>query len=178
MNLLRLALVFAKVGAVVFGGGFVMIPFIQREVVQHYGWLTQQQFVDAIALGQITPGPILISATFIGYKVQGLTGAVVATLAVFLPSFLMTALAARQLSRLRSNPRIAGFLRGVLPAVVAMLVMAAISIARSSLGLDWPLLLLTLIALTLLVRFKVDAVYVVLGAGVVGFLMEHWCRPG
>jgi chromate transporter len=173
MNLLRLVWIFAKIGAVVFGGGFVMIPFIQREVVEHYGWLTQQQFVDAIALGQITPGPILISATFIGYKVQGLTGAVVATLAVFLPSFLMTALAARQLSRLRSTPRIAGFLRGVLPAVVAMLVMAAITIERAALWLDWRLLLLTLAALVLLVRCKVDAVYVVVGAGITGFLVER-----
>jgi chromate transporter len=173
VNLLRLALVFAKIGAVVFGGGFVMIPFVQREVVRHYGWLTQQQFADAIALGQITPGPILISATFIGYKVQGVAGAVVATLAVFLPSFLMTALAARQLIRLRSNPRVAGFLRGVLPAVVAMLLMAAFTIARSTVWFDWRLLLLVLAALVLLVRYKVDAVYVVIGAGVAGFLIER-----
>ena len=173
MNLLRLALVFGKIGAVVFGGGFVMIPFIQREVVQHYGWLTQQQFVDAIALGQITPGPILISATFIGYKVQGLTGAVVATLAVFLPSFLMTALAARQMMRLRRNPRVAGFIRGVLPAVVAMLLVAAITIARSTVWLDWRLLLLVVVALILLVRCKVDAVYVVVGSGIAGFLLER-----
>jgi chromate transporter len=171
MNLLRLAWVFAKIGAIVFGGGFVMIPFIQREVVQHYGWLTQRQFVDAIALGQITPGPILISATFVGYKVQGLTGAVVATLAVFLPSFLMTALAARQLARLRRNPRVAGFLRGVMPAVVAMLVMAALTIGHATLWFDWKLLLLAAFALLLLVRFKVDAVYVVLGAGAAGFLL-------
>jgi chromate transporter len=173
MSLLRLALVFAKIGAVVFGGGFVMIPFIQREVVQHYGWLTHQQFADAIALGQFAPGPILISATFIGYKVQGLAGAVVATLAVFLPSFLMTALAARQMIRLRTSPRVAGFIRGVLPAVVAMLLIAAVTIARSTVSFDWRLLLLTLGALVLLVRFKVDAVYVVIGAGVVGFLIEH-----
>ena len=173
MNLLRLALVFGKIGAVVFGGGFVMIPFIQREVVQHYGWLTQQQFVDAIALGQITPGPILISATFIGYKVQGLTGAVVATLAVFLPSFLMTALAARQMMRLRRNPRVAGFIRGVLPAVVAMLLVAAITIARSTVWFDWRLLLLMVVALILLVRYKVDAVYVVVGSGIAGFLLER-----
>jgi len=172
MNLLRLALVFGKIGAVVFGGGFVMIPFIQREVVQHYGWLTQQQFVDAIALGQITPGPILISATFIGYKVQGLTGAVVATLAVFLPSFLMTALAARQMMRLRRNPRVGGFIRGVLPAVVAMLLVAAITIARSTVWFDWRLLLLMVVALSLLVRYKVDAVYVVVGSGIAGFLLE------
>jgi chromate transporter len=173
MNLLRLALVFGKIGAVVFGGGFVMIPFIQREVVQHYGWLTQQQFVDAIALGQITPGPILISATFIGYKVQGLTGAVVATLAVFLPSFLMTALAARQMMRLRRNPRVGGFIRGVLPAVVAMLLVAAITIARSTVWFDWRLLLLMVVALILLVRYKVDAVYVVVGSGIAGFLLEY-----
>ena len=173
MNLLRLAFVFGKIGAVVFGGGFVMIPFIQREVVQHYGWLTQQQFVDAIALGQITPGPILISATFIGYKVQGLTGAVVATLAVFLPSFLMTALAARQMMRLRRNPRVAGFIRGVLPAVVAMLLVAAITIARSTVWFDWRLLLLVVVALILLVRYKVDAVYVVVGSGIAGFLLER-----
>ncbi len=148
-----------------------MIPFVQREVVQHYGWLTQQQFVDAIALGQITPGPILISATFIGYKVQGLPGAVVATLAVFLPSFIMTLLAARQLARLRHNPRVQGFLRGVLPAVVALLVVAAITIGQATLWFDWKLILMAALALVLLVRFKVDALYIVLGAGAAGYLL-------
>ena len=97
----------------------------------------------------------------------------VATLAVFLPSFLMTVVAARQLSRLRRNPRIAGFLRGILPAVVAMLVMAAVTIGRATLWLDWRLLLLACTALLLLVRFRVDAVYVVIGASVAGFLLER-----
>jgi len=169
-NLVRLFLVFAKIGALVFGGGIAMIPFIQREVVQHYGWLTERQFVDAIALGQITPGPIMISATFIGYKVAGLAGAAVATLGIFLPSFLMTAVAAGQMVRLRGNPRVAGFIRGVLPAVVAMLVVAAASIAKPIIG-DWRLALLSLAALALLVRLRVDAVYVVIGAGLAGLLM-------
>jgi len=172
INLLRVFLVCAKIGALVFGGGYVMIPFIQREVVSHYGWLTERQFVDAIALGQITPGPIMITATFIGYKVQGLAGAAAATLGIFLPSFVMTALAAGQMMRLRQNRRVAGFVRGVLPAVVAMLLAAAIAIARPVVG-DWRLLLLAFAALALLVKFKVDAVYVVLGAGVVGFLLER-----
>jgi chromate transporter len=173
MTLVQLALVFAKVGAVVFGGGFVMIPYIQQEVVQHYHWLTQQQFVDAIALGQVTPGPILISATFIGYKVQGLPGAVVATVAVFLPSFLMVGLAAYQLARLRSNPWVAGFIRGVLPAVVALLLAAAVTIAHSTLWPDWRLLLLAAASLGLLMRFKLNAVYLVLTAGVLGFLLNR-----
>ena len=171
MTLVQLALVFAKVGAVVFGGGFVMIPYLQQEVVQHYHWLTQQQFVDAIALGQVTPGPILISATFIGYKVQGLPGAVMATVAVFLPSFLMVGLATYQLARLRGNPQVAGFIHGVLPAVVALLLAATVTIARSALWPDWRLLLLAVVAFVLLVRFKVDAIYVVVAAGVAGFLI-------
>ncbi len=172
-NLLRLALVFSKVGALVFGGGFVMIPFLQAEIVNHYHWLTAREFSDAIAFGQVTPGPILISAVFIGYKVQRLSGAVVATLAVFLPSFLMTLIAARQLLRLRRSPRVAGFLRGVLPAVVAMLIVTAAGFVRSDLAANWRLLLIAAAALVLLVRFKVDAVYVVLGAGAAGFLLAR-----
>jgi len=103
MILWRLTLFFLKIGAFTFGGGMAMIPFIHQELVEGLHWLSLEEFSQAIALGQITPGPVAISATFIGFKLAGLAGAVAATIAVFLSSFLMTVWASQQLERLRSN---------------------------------------------------------------------------
>ena len=98
-----------------------MVPLIENEVVRTNHWLTQQEFADATALGQLTPGPVLITATFIGYRVAGTLGALVATVAVFLPAFLMTIAAGSSLRRFRSNRQVQAFLRGVTPAVVGLL---------------------------------------------------------
>lgn len=178
--LVQLIIVFAQIGAVVFGGGMAMIPFVQAAVVDtpHNGhfWLSQKQFEAAIGLGQITPGPILISSVFVGYKVAGIIGAIVATLSVFTPSFLMTCIASGQIIRLRKNPWVNGFIKGVLPAIVGSLLVAVIGISRSSihsLHADWWLLPLAAIVFTLLVRYKVSAVYLVVGCGVIGYLLNH-----
>ncbi|MGH9915395.1 MAG: chromate transporter, partial [Pyrinomonadaceae bacterium] len=132
--LLSLAGVFLRIGAVAFGGGFVMVPLIEADVVQKYHWITAQEFADATALGQITPGPLLCTASFIGYRVAGTLGALVATLSVYLPAFVMTSAIGMSLRRFRSNRQVQAFLRGVTPAVVGLLAAAAWSIGRVSIN--------------------------------------------
>ncbi len=168
--LLALSTVFLRMGAVTFGGGFVMIPLIESEVVNTRHWLTHQEFADATALGQITPGPVLITATFIGYRVAGTLGALVATVSVFLPSFLMVIAAGSSLRRFRSNALVQSFLRGITPAVAGLLVAAAISIGQAGIH-TWVGLFIMLVAVFVLVRFKPNAFWIILGAGVARFLI-------
>jgi chromate transporter len=164
--LLAMSSVFLRMGAVTFGGGFVMVPLIESEVVRTNHWLTQQEFADATALGQITPGPVLITATFIGYRVAGTLGALVATITVFLPAFLMTIAAGSSLRRFHANRQVQSFLRGVTPAVVGLLIAAAWSIGRAGIH-TWLGLSICLVAAALLLRFRLNPFWVILGAGVV-----------
>jgi len=168
--LFTLGAVFLRIGAITFGGGFVMIPLIESEAVDAHHWLTHQEFADATALGQITPGPVLISATFIGYRVAGTLGALVATISIFLPSFLMTVAAGSSLRRFRDNQIVQSFLRGVTPAVAGLLVAAAISIGRA--GIHTVIgLLLAIAAGVVLVRYRPNAFWVIIGAGTLRFLL-------
>ncbi|MCU1268552.1 MAG: hypothetical protein JWM21_4870 [Acidobacteria bacterium] len=168
--LLILSTIFLRIGAITFGGGFVMIPLIEAEVVNTNHWVTHQEFADATALGQITPGPVLISATFIGYRVAGTVGALVATISIFLPSFLMTIAAGSSLRRFRHNEIVQSFLRGVAPAVVGLLVAAALSLGRSGIH-TWVGLIIAIGAVIVLIRFRPNALWVILGAGVARFLI-------
>lgn len=168
--LLTLSSIFLRIGAVTFGGGFVMIPHIEAEVVSHHGWLTHQEFADATALGQITPGPVLITATFIGYRVAGTLGALCATVSVFLPAFLMTIAAGSSLRRFRSNRQVQAFLRGVTPAVVGLLVAAAWSIGRAGIH-SWIGVAIALLCIAALLRFRINAVWIIFGAGFARFLV-------
>src|SRR5437588_11921095 len=117
---LSVSFIFLRIGAVTFGGGYVMIPEIENEVVNSHHWLNHQEFADATALGQITPGLVLIMATFVGYRVAGTPGAVLSTLCVFLPSFLMTINAGSSFRRFRRNRQMHAFLRGVPPVVTLL----------------------------------------------------------
>jgi chromate transporter len=168
--LLTLSTIFLRIGTITFGGGFVMIPLIEAEVVDLHHWLTHQEFVDATALGQITPGPVLITATFIGYRTAGTLGALVATISIFLPSFLMTIVAGSSLARFHTNKLVQSFLRGVTPAVVGLLVAAGISLGRAGIH-SWVGLLIMLIAGVVLIRFRPNAIWVILGAGLVRFVV-------
>ena len=168
--LLTIAAVFLRIGSITFGGGFVMIPLIESEAVNTHHWLMHQEFADATALGQITPGPVLISATFIGYRVAGTLGALVATIGIFLPSFLMTIAAGSSLRRFRNNQVAQSFLRGVTPAVVGLLIAAAWSIGRAgihtSIGIS-----MAVVAAIVLVRFRPNPFWVIIGAGILRFLL-------
>lgn len=167
---LSLSFIFLRIGAVTFGGGFVMLPEIEAEVVNAHHWLTHQEFADATALGQITPGPVLIMATFVGYRVAGTIGALFATIGVFLPSFLMTIAAGSSFRRFRSNRQMQAFLRGVAPAVAGLLVAAAWSIGRSGIHSTIGVLMAVIITVILL-RYRPNAFWVLIGAGVFRYLM-------
>jgi chromate transporter len=170
--LIALSSIFLRVGAVTFGGGFVMIPLIESEVVNSHHWLTHQEFADATALGQITPGPVLITATFIGYRVAGTLGALVATVSIFLPAFLMTVAAGSSLKRFRANRQVQAFLHGVTPAVVGLLVAAGWSIGRAGIH-TWIGLALAIACAAVLVRFRPNPFWVILGAGLARFLLGY-----
>jgi chromate transporter len=166
----QLATIFLRVGTVTFGGGFVMIPQIETDVVEVNRWMNHQTFADGMAFGQITPGPVLITATFIGYKVAGLLGAIVATVAAFLPSFVMTVIAGASLNRFRSNHQVQAFLAGVAPAVVGMLAAAGVSLARS--GLSGPVSYgIATLAFLLMMRAKLNPVIIIFGCGVLQWLI-------
>jgi chromate transporter len=128
-----LGLFFLKIGAVLYGSGYVLIAFLQGGLVERYGWLTRAQLVDAVAAGQFTPGPVLSTATFVGYLVLGPAGAVVATVAIFLPSFVFVALTARHVHRLRKTPWLAAFLDSVNVAALALMAAVTLQLARSTL---------------------------------------------
>jgi chromate transporter len=168
--LFAISTIFLRMGAVTFGGGFAMIPLIEAEVVNTRQWLTRQEFADATALGQITPGPVLITATFIGYRVAGTLGALVATISIFLPAFLMTIAAGASLRRFRTNQIVQSFLRGVTPAIVGLLVAAALSMGRAGIT-SWIGLMISVAALVVLVRFRPNPIWVILGAGAARLLI-------
>ena len=167
---LSVSFIFLRIGAVTFGGGLVMIPEIQNEVVNSHHWLTHQEFADATALGQITPGPVLITATFVGYRVAGFLGALFSTLCVFFPSFLMTIAAGSSFHRFRTNRQMQAFLRGVAPAVTGLLIAAAWSIARSGIhtiiGAS-----MAVVILVVLLRYRPNAFWVLMGAGVFRYVL-------
>lgn len=166
----KLFLTFAGMSVLLFGGGFVFIPLIQQIVVQEQGWLTRQEFIDAIALGQITPGPILISAAFIGYKVMGFLGAAIATVAIFLPPALLMLVSAHFLMRARESTVVKAVLRGIRPAVIGMIAAAAWSIGATAVP-NWLSAAIFLAALTALFRLRVDVAWIIPSAGLAGLLL-------
>lgn len=168
-RLVQLGLFFFKVGALIFGSGMVLFAFIQRDVVNNYGWLTQQQLIDAIAVGQMSPGPVLSSATFIGFLISGWQGAVIATIAVFLPSFIIIILISPIIPRLRKSPTIQAFLKGVNAGVVALILAVSLTLFKSAI-IDVGTVLILIIGLFVLLRFKVDSFWLVLGGAFIGLL--------
>jgi len=165
----ELAYVFLKIGAATFGGGFAAIPFLQREVVDVKHWLTMREFIDGVALGQVTPGPVAITGAFIGYKVLGIPGAVIAYVGTFLPSFLMLLGLIRIYRRVQHNRAVRGFLSGVMPAVTGMILTATVFVGRTA--ITGPMqAVLALLALLLLLRMSVQPVWLILGGAAVGIV--------
>lgn len=128
----KLVLVFARLGAVSFGGGMAMVPILDHQIVNSLGWLTPREFADGVTLGQITPGPIAITATFVGYRVAGVAGAIVATVGTFAPPFVATVAVTRSLEAFRRSPWVAAALRALAPVIVGVVGAAAISMGRTS----------------------------------------------
>lgn len=167
---LQVFLTFAGASLMLFGGAYVFIPIIQEMVVDGHRWVTQQEFIDAIAMGQITPGPILVSAAFIGFKVAGLAGALAATLGIYLPSGVLMIASTRALERIKRSAAIRAALRGVRPAVVGMIFAAAVVVGRTAVPV-WVSAAIFGAALIALARFRVEAVWVIPPAGALGWLL-------
>ncbi len=169
VSLGKLALFFFKVGSILYGSGYVLIAFIKGGLVERFGWLTESQLLDAVAFGQVTPGPVLSTATFVGYLVLGAQGAAVATVAIFLPSFLFVGLFNPWIPRLRQNPVMASFLDAV--NVTAVALMAAVMIQLGVLTLtSGPAWLIALASALAVLKWKVAAPWLVLAGGVLGYV--------
>lgn len=166
----KLFITFAGMSVLLFGGGFVFIPMIQEIVVDTYGWVTNKEFIDGIALGQITPGPILISATFIGYKMAGVLGATAATIGIFLPPALLMLICAHFLDKLKKSPAITAALKGIRCGVIGMIAAAAIVVLQSA-EQNWISLAILLAALLALVKFKIEVAWIIPVSGLIGFLL-------
>jgi chromate transporter len=164
--LLKIFLTFAGMSLLLFGGAYVFIPIIQEVVVEGHGWVTHQEFVDAVAMSQVMPGPILVSAAFIGLKVAGLGGALAATVGIFAPAAILMVLCTGVLERIKTSTA----LKGVRPAVVGMIAAAAIIVAKTA-APTWISALIFLTALIALLRFRVEAVWIVPIAGAVGLAL-------
>jgi len=164
-----LFLTFLKIGATLYGSGYVLLAFLHDDFVIGLGWLTDQQLLDAVAVGQVTPGPVFTTATFIGYVVGGLPGAVLATVAVFLPSFFFVAVVYPLVPRLRASPWASAFLDGANAAAVGLMAAVAWQLGTTSIT-DLFTVALALASAFLLIRFKVNSAWLVLGGGAFGLL--------
>jgi chromate transporter len=166
-----LFLFFLKVGAVLFGSGYVLLAFLRTDLVEHWHWLTENQLLDAVAVGQFTPGPVFTTATFIGYILGGPKAAFVATLGIFLPSFFLVAVSGPLIPRLRKSTVTGAFLDGVNVASLALMGVVAWQLGTASL-VDWLTVLLAIIAIILLLRFKINSVWLVLAGAAIGLLVR------
>jgi chromate transporter len=169
-TLLALGLFFLKAGAFIFGSGLAIVPFLREGVVEQKHWLTERQFLDSVAMGLITPGPVVITATFIGYLVAGYAGAVVATVAIFIPIYLGVVLPGRWFIRHKDSPRIRGFVKGATAAAAGAIAGATVVLARGAI-VDWPTVLIALGGLAFVLRFKNREPVLVLLAALAGLAL-------
>jgi chromate transporter len=166
-------LYFLKAGAFVFGSGLAIVPFLYGGVVGGYHWLTERQFLDAVAVAMITPGPVVITSGFIGYLVAGPLGALAATLAVFLPPYLLVIFVTPYYRRFAKNRQVKAFVQGVTAAAVGAIAGAAIILSKRAV-MDLPTILIALASLLLLMRFKMmPEPILIFGAGIVGLIVKH-----
>ena len=165
-----LFITFLKIGAILYGSGYVLLAFLRADFVQRLGWLTDRQLLDAIAVGQVTPGPLFTSATFIGYLLGGVWGGLLATLGIFLPSFIFVAISNPLIPSMRNSIWAASFLDGVNVASLALMSAVTFELGRASLT-DWPAILIALAALILLLRFRLNSTWLIAGGALAGLLV-------
>jgi chromate transporter len=173
----KLFLFFFKTGLLVFGSGLVIVPFLKTQVVDQYHWLGNRQFLDSVAIGMISPGPVVITATFVGYLLNGVIGALAATIGIFSPPVLFTVLATPILLRYYKHPRFAGFIRGVGVTVVGVLVGTTYLVGKEAIG-DWLTIAIGIVSLIVITVWKkIPEPFVVLAGGVIGLLTYQQIKP-
>jgi chromate transporter len=164
-----LLLVFLKIGATVFGSGYVLLAFLRADLVERLRWLSEAQLLDAVAVGQVTPGPVFTTATFVGYLVAGPAGAAVATAAIFLPGFVLVAVSRPLVARVRAHPLAGGFLDGVTASSLALMAVAGAQLTRAAL-VDVPTTVLALLSAVAIIRFEINTTWVVAAGAAIGAL--------
>jgi chromate transporter len=168
--LLQLEGVFFRIGILVFGNGFTMIPLIQQQVVNVYHWLNLDQFTAGIALGQITPGPVVITATFVGYKVAGILGALAATIGIFAPCFILVTLVMPIYKKIKENPWVKAIFKGIVASFIGLMLVVVVGMGRHSLS-DYTTAALSVATLAVLRFTKIDVLWVVLGGTAIYLLL-------
>jgi chromate transporter len=170
VGLWPLFLFFLKVGSVLFGSGYVLLAFLRGDLVERWHWMTNAQLLDAVAVGQVTPGPVFTTATFIGYLLAGPKGAVVATIGIFLPAFVFVAVSGPLVPRIRRSPTAGAFLDGVIVASLGLMVVVTYELGKAAL-VDLPTIGLALVSAVLLFRWKINSAWLVLGGAISGWIL-------
>jgi chromate transporter len=165
-----LFLVMLKIGATIFGGGYVLVAFLRSDLVVRLGWLTERQLLDAVAMGQVTPGPLFTTATFVGYVLAGLPGALVATIGIFLPAFVLVGLSGPLVPKIRNSTVAGAALDGINVAALALMIVVSIQLGRTAI-VDWTTLAIALLSALLLFRYRVNSAWLVVGSAVLGGLL-------
>lgn len=171
LTLQSLGLFFLKVGAVLYGSGYVLVAFLEGDLVGRFGWLTDAQLLDAIAIGQMTPGPLLTTATFVGYLLLGVPGAMVATLGIFLPSFVLVGLFNPVIAKLRARPWTGAFLDSVNSVALGLMAAVVTRLALATLN-DWQAWSIAILSALAVFRFRLHSAWLILAAAVLGYLLR------
>jgi chromate transporter len=174
-GLVPLFLVFLKIGSVLYGSGYVLVAFLRADLVARLGWLTEGQLLDAVAVGQVTPGPVFTTATFVGYVLGGTAGAVVATVGIFLPAFVFVAASGPLVAKARTSVTAGAFIDGVNVASLALMATVTVQLARAAV-VDPATVVLGLASAVLLLRYRVNSAWLVLGGALVGTVVDILTR--
>ncbi|HIK17069.1 MAG TPA: chromate transporter [Leptolyngbyaceae cyanobacterium M33_DOE_097] len=169
--------VFLKIGSVLYGSGYVLLAFLQKELVERLQWLTSQQILDAVAIGQFTPGPVFTTATFVGYLVAGNSGAIAATIGIFLPAFVLVALINPYATRLRRSPLTSALLDGVNAASLGLMAVVTLKLATAAV-VDWLTVTLAIASVVAAFKFRVNSTYLVLAGGLIGWIAQNFNLVG
>jgi chromate transporter len=173
----KLLLFFLKAGSLTFGSGLVIVPFLEQGLVEQYGWLDERQFLIAVAVGMISPGPVVITATFVGFLVAGFWGSLVSTIGIFLPSFLLVLIVAPLRARHRGNRNVAGFVKGAYAAAIGTILGACVLLGRIAIG-DWLTALVGIASLAALFRWRISNPLLIAVTAVVGLIALPLLQPG